>query len=203
MTVAMPGCRPGFDRKMEAQEINLLPLGGYNGEVVVVREKSEVDTAVAELAMEKVLGFDTETRPSFRKGENHRPALLQLAGSKKVFIFQLRRIFLPRHLKNILSDPHIVKAGVSLAYDISKLQELRPFQEAGMVELSRAAKLAGIKNHGLRGLAAVLLGIRIPKGASTSNWGATELTTSQIRYAATDAWIGREVYLHMVQAGLL
>ncbi|OGR07102.1 MAG: hypothetical protein A2511_11175 [Deltaproteobacteria bacterium RIFOXYD12_FULL_50_9] len=195
--------KKGFSRKMMAEEINLLPLGGYAGEIVVVNKKDELEAVFVELDGETVLGFDTETRPSFHKGEDHKPALIQLASSKKVYIFQLRRIFFPAKLKKILENPDIVKAGVALEYDICKLKNLRPFQEASMVELSKAAAQAGIQNHGLRGLAAILLGIRISKGASTSNWAAHNLTPAQIRYAATDAWVGREIYLYMAAGGLL
>jgi ribonuclease D len=153
--------------------------------------------AVRLLEQESILGFDTETRPAYRKGESYPPALLQLAGANEVFIFQLKFTGLPRLLIGILSNPDIVKAGVSLNYDIAELKNVVQFEPAGFVDIATLAKKHGIQNHGLRGLAAVLLGFRISKSAKTSNWASNELTPSQIIYAATDAWVGRELYLEM------
>ena len=147
------------------------------------------------LAGHTLLGFDTETRPAYKKGESYLPSLLQLASANEVFIFQLKHLGLAKPLRKILADPSIIKAGVSLDYDIRELKKLSHFKAAGFIDLSDLAKQAGIKNHGLRGLAAVLLGIRISKGAQTSNWSRDMLTRQQIQYAATDAWVGRRLYL--------
>ena len=140
------------------------------------------------------LGFDTETKPAYRKGGSHPPALLQLASKNDVFVFQLKYLRLPKSLRKIFANPNIIKAGVSLHYDISELTKLARFKPAGFVDLGKLAKEIGMKNHGLRGLAAVVLGFRIPKTACKSNWARNTLTPAQIKYAATDAWIGRELY---------
>lgn len=192
------GDLPGFDRRMTRDEINECPIRKYEGPVQVIRSKKDLAGAVSQLARERILGFDTETRPAYKKGESYPPALLQLAGEKAVFIFQLRHIRLPRPLLKILADPDITKAGVALDYDIKELQKMARFKPAGFVELSALAGQAGIKNQGLRGLAAVLLGIRITKGAKTSNWARDNLTPAQRIYAATDAWVGRELYLKLM-----
>jgi ribonuclease D len=147
------------------------------------------------LAGHTLLGFDTETRPAYKKGVSYPPALLQLATNKEVFIFQVKRLGLAKPLRDILADPTFIKSGVGLDYDIRELKKLGRFKAAGFMDLSDIAKQAGIKNHGLRGLAAVLLGIRIAKGAQTSNWARDVLTPKQIQYAATDAWVGRRLYL--------
>lgn len=187
--------RPGFDRRMHKDEINACPIGRWRGPVRVVRTEAELKVAMKRIAHETLLGFDTETRPARVKGESYLPSLLQLAGEKEVFIIQLNHVGLTRSLRQILADPAIIKAGVSLDYDIRELEKMAPFKAAGFVDLGTLAKKSGIKNHGLRGLAAVLLGFRITKGAQTSNWARDVLTPQQIRYAATNAWAGRKLYL--------
>lgn len=186
--------RPGIDRRMSKEEINACPIARWAGPVSVVRSREELTDALRKLAGESLLGFDTETRPAYTKGENYPPSLLQLAGEREVFIFQLKHVHLPKPLREILADPAIIKAGVSLDYDIRELKKMSRFQAAGFMDLGERAKKEGIKNHGLRGLAAVFLGFRIAKGEQTSNWARDVLTSRQIRYAATDAWIGRELY---------
>jgi ribonuclease D len=187
---------PSWER-MQKDEINERPIRKYEGKVHLVRSEPELSEAVRLLEKESLLGFDTETRPAYRKGESYPPALLQLAGANEVFIFQLKFTGLPRPLIGILSNPDIVKAGVSLNYDIAELRNVAQFEPAGFVDIGNLAKKHGIQNHGLRGLAAVLLGFRISKSAKTSNWASNDLTPSQIIYAATDAWVGRELYLEI------
>jgi ribonuclease D len=189
---------PGFDRRMTKEEINEVPVEKWSGTVQLINTEKDVDQAARAIAQEKVVGFDTETRPAFKKGQKFLPSLLQLATRDCVYLFQLKHIGLPGPLLEILSDPAIIKAGVSLAYDVKELQQLARFAPAGFVDLGTLAKKKGIKNHGLRGLAAVILGIRITKSVQTSNWAKEILTRAQISYAATDAWIGRELYLQLM-----
>ena len=187
--------RPGFDRRMSKDEINACPIKRWAGRISVVRNRDELDAAMRKLTGHTLLGFDTETRPAYKKGESYLPSLLQLASDNEVFIFQLKHLGLARPLRDILADSAIIKAGVSLDYDTRELKKLSRFKAAGFFDLGDRAKKAGIKNHGLRGLAAVFLGIRISKGAQTSNWSRDVLTRQQIQYAATDAWVGRKLYL--------
>ena len=187
--------RPGFDRRMSKDEINGCPIKRWNGRTSVIRNKDDLVTAVDRLAGHKLLGFDTETRPAYTKGESYLPSILQLASNDEVFIFQLKHLGLAKPLRQILADASIIKAGVSLDYDIRELKKLSHFKAAGFMDLGNLARKTGIKNHGLRGLAAVFLGIRISKGAQTSNWSKDVLTRQQIQYAATDAWVGRKLYL--------
>ncbi|MCF7848133.1 MAG: 3'-5' exonuclease domain-containing protein 2 [Kiritimatiellales bacterium] len=184
-------------------EINALPMRQYEGPIHVIQSLEKVPSAVSKLRKEKVLGFDTETRPAFRKGESYLPSLIQLATAKEVYIFQLSHVKFPKELRAVLSDPGIIKAGVAINRDIQELKELKPFKAAGFIELADYAKKAHIKNMGLRGLAALLFGFRISKREQVSNWAREELTDSQIRYAATDAWLGREIYLRMEKDGIL
>ena len=200
MTQSKTG-RPGFDRRMSKDEINDCPIKRWTGPISVVRNRDQLTAAMRRLAGHTLLGFDTETRPAYKKGERYLPSLLQLAGDNEVFIFQLKHLGLPKPLREILADAAIIKAGVSLDYDIRELKKLSHFKAAGFMDLGNLARKAGIKNHGLRGLAAVLLGMRIAKGAQTSNWARDVLTPQQIQYAATDAWVGRRLYLALEQAG--
>lgn len=186
---------------MTKDEINECPIKKYEGLVHVIRNKEEFTTAVEQLNKETILGFDTETRPAYKKGQSYLPSLLQLAGKNAVYIFQLKHIRFPKPLRKILANKNIIKAGVALDYDISELNKLAPFKPARFIDLGKVAKEADIKNHGLRGLSAVLLGFRISKSAQKSNWAKDILTPAQIKYAATDAWVGRELYLKLRQIG--
>ncbi|HSH14012.1 MAG TPA: 3'-5' exonuclease, partial [Desulfurivibrionaceae bacterium] len=163
----------------------------------------ELAEVLPELGRERLLGFDTETKPNFVKGQNHPPSLLQLAGEAAVWIFQLTPLGLTEELRAILAAPEIIKAGVAVEFDLQQLQRLGRFQAESFAELATVAKEAGIKNHGLRGLAAVMLGYRIAKGAQRSNWGADTLKEKQLRYAATDAAVGREIYLRFQEMGVI
>jgi ribonuclease D len=192
-----------YKRKFDGEEINGLPLGGFEGEIRMVSDLRAAAAAVRSLGREKVLGFDTETRPSFKKGKTYDPSLVQLAGSRRVYIFQLSRLpRFPGGLAGLLADPGIVKAGVSVRDDVLGLKRLHDFTDAGFLDLGDLARKVDIPTHGLRNLAANLLGIRISKSARCTNWARTDLSSKQVRYAATDAWISRELYLAFARLGL-
>jgi len=181
-------------------EINQLPLFKYEGQIHLIQTDSQASVAVSELRRERVLGFDIETRPTFRRGESYPPALMQLAGNSAVYVFQLLQLQDLKWFNDLFSDAGITKAGISLDYDIKKLRERQDFHAAGFVELSELSDKAGIQNNGLRGLAAILLGFRISKRAQRSNWSRPDLTREQMIYAATDAFICREIYLRLTQS---
>ncbi len=186
---------------MTRDEINACPIKRNELPVHVIRNREQLDGAVSVLGREKILGFDTETRPAFTKGQFFPPALIQLAGHRAIYVFQLRHVKFPATLRALLAAPTIIKAGVALEQDIISLLELGPFKQAGFVDLGIVAKKAGIKNHGLRGMAAALLGYRISKRAQRSNWSRESLTPAQVNYAATDAWVSRELYLKFKKSG--
>jgi ribonuclease D len=154
-----------------------------------------------ELHAERVLGFDIEVRPAFKSGDHFLPALVQLAGNEKVFLVQLKKMNSKHLLAGLFADAGIVKAGIAVAGDVGKLHEVMKFIPAGFVELGKMAAKAGIKAGGVRTLAAQLLGFRISKGAQCSNWERGELTPAQILYAATDAWVCREIFLFLEKLG--
>ena len=190
-------------RKFSSEEINLLPAQQYPGKIVLVKDQPGLEEAIEALQQEEVLGFDTETRPVFRKGKSYPPCLIQLAASDKVYIFQLRHVPLDEHLIQIFSNPNIIKAGIAVHDDIKDLKKIFDFQPAGMLDLSQVARHNKLETHGLRNMAANFFGIRIPKGERCSNWANKALTKKQLLYAATDAWVGRELYYRMKEKGLI
>ena len=185
--------------KLSKTEINSLPLRYYNGAIRIIQTAEQAKDACAILIKEKVLGFDTETRPAFKKGQSYLPSLLQLAGTKVVYLFQLSQCGLTDSIIILLSNVNIIKSGVAINQDLTELQQILNFEPAGFVDLGDIARSKGLPHHGLRGLAAYLLKFRISKSGRTSNWSANRLTKKQIKYAATDAWVGRELYLKYKQ----
>lgn len=186
----------------DKDEINAMPLRIYDGEVRIVRTLPQWQEAEKELRGDGVLGFDTETRPTFRKGKLNSPALVQLASAKMVYIVQLAWLPFGQPVADLLADPNILKVGVGIRDDMRALAGAFPFTPAGIVDLGDLARKHNIPNQGLRNLAASLFGWRISKGAQCSNWNLRHLTDKQIAYAATDAWIGRMIYLRFEDLGL-
>lgn len=172
-----------------------MPIRRYEGPVHVVAAHHEVQSAMQDLLQEGVVGFDTETRPAFRPGESYLPSLVQFATANAVYLLQVQQQDLSVSVGAILSSEKVVKAGVSVSDDMRSLKKLFPFDERSVVDLGKVAERHGVKQTGVRNLAGMFLGARIPKGTKTTNWAARRLTPQQIAYAATDAWVCREVYL--------
>lgn len=192
-----------YTKKFTKDDINALPLRRYEGDIVIVRTEEELQDAVEQMKQEQLLGFDTETRPTFRKGRVNLPSLVQFGCSEVVYLVQLNWLPLNGLVCEILSSPDILKTGVAVRDDIKDLQKLAEFAASGIVDLGEVARTLGLETHGLRNLAANFLGFRISKGAQCSNWASKELTSQQIVYAATDAWVSREIHLRMDELGLL
>lgn len=193
----------GIAGSISREELANLPIRRYDGRVCLVATSQDLGDALADLRQESVIGLDTETRPAFRRGESHLPCLVQAATARAVYLFQLRGPNVFPALAELLAEPRIVKAGVGLAHDLRQLRLLFPFEEKNIVDLGVAARRRGLDQSGVRNLAGMLLGFRIPKGASTSNWAARHLSPAQITYAATDAWACRELFLRFESLGLL
>ena len=190
-----------FQPSIEKNEINILPVAHFDGEVILVNSHDLLDAAIKELKKNSILGFDTETRPSFKKGIKNKVALLQLATAENSWLFRLNKIGLPTKLLDILEDPGIIKVGVAIRDDLIKLGELREFTPSGFVELADYVKKFDIQDNGLRKLAANVLKIKISKSQQLSNWEAEAYSPSQIRYAATDAWACFEIYHQLINYG--
>ena len=189
--------------ELSKSEINDLPIRKWEGKINLIDSDERVVDAILQLQNEHVIGFDVETRPAFKKGVSYRPALIQMAGTGYVNLFQLMRLSDYDALINLMSDQRILKVGVGLANDVQHLQSVFPFQPQQMLDLSEVTRRVGIESYGLRSLSAHFLGFRISKRAQCSNWESKELKPFQISYAATDAWVSREIYLVMQQRGLL
>lgn len=190
-------------RRLSKEEINSLPIRNYEGEICLVRTHSELKLAIANLRKENVIGFDTETKPTFRKGKINAPSLIQFAGANVVYLIQLQFVDMGLEVASILESPSIVKAGVSIRDDIKELQKMYNFESDGLIDLADVAHKYKLESYGLRNLAAKFFNWRITKGSQCSNWSQPRLSSRQMAYAATDAWVGREVYLKMKELGML
>ena len=191
-----------LQRTISRDEVNGLPVRRYEGEIRLVTTPGELDTAMADIRSERVIGFDTETRPAFQKGEQYPPCLVQAATARAVYLFPLQRMDFSAPLAELLGATQIVKVGVSLVHDLRQLKLVFPVAEASMLDAGRIASRLGLGQTGLRNLAARFLGFRIPKGNRTSNWAARRLSRAQLRYAATDAWACRELFFRFRELGL-
>ena len=178
-----------------------LPILRYDGPLHVCITDADLVAAANAIQHERVIGFDTEARPTFRKGPAHLPCLVQVATSKAVFLFQLNRLDCAAVLTAIFENARILKTGIAVGRDLSELQKLFQFQPASILDLGDVAKKNGLEQTGIRNLAGLFLRSRITKGAQTSNWAAPELSAKQLTYAATDAWICRELYLKFESLG--
>jgi ribonuclease D len=192
-----------FRGAISREEMAALPIRRYQGEVNLVATPEELRRAMADLRQESVVGFDTETRPAFRKGESHLPCLVQLATARAVYLLQLAQMDFSAALAELVAEPRIVKVGVSLAHDLRQLKLVFPLAEASVLDAGHVAHRHGLRQTGLRNLAGIFLGFRIPKGNRTSNWAAPRLSAAQINYAATDAWACRELFLCFRRLGML
>jgi ribonuclease D len=198
--VTLPG---GVVCTISREEMMSLPIRRYEGEVCLVATPQDLEQALADMRQESVVGFDTETRPSFTKGQVHLPCLVQVATARAVYLFQLQRLDFFQVLAELLAEPRIVKSGVALADDLRQLKLLFSFAEKNVLDPGVVARRCGLRQTGLRNLAGIFLRCRIPKGARTSNWAAPRLSAAQITYAATDAWVCRELFLHFRSLGML
>ena len=191
-----------FQVSISPEEIAALELASFPGEIVLVDAEDEVfDQAVRYLKKQKVLGFDTETRPTFSPDQHSTgTALLQLSGSGKAFLFRLKKCGLPRSLASILANPNILKVGAATLDDVRGLQKITKFAPKGFVDLQNMVWEYGIRDKSVKKMTAIILGFKISKAQQLSNWEAEKLSESQQRYAATDAWVCREMYLRLMQS---
>lgn len=160
----------------------------FPGRIIVIQNEAEAEKACAYIEKVKAIGFDTETRPAFRKGVTHQIALMQLATDDTCFLFRLNLIGLPDCLANILVNPAIKKIGLSLKDDFSAIHKRKAIVPVNFVELQSFVKDYGIEDNGLQRIYGILFGMRISKGQRLSNWELDVLSEAQKMYAALDAW---------------
>jgi len=183
-----------FKKSITDEELAELPLSIFEGKIHLIEKVEDLTAAVNYLKKHPILGFDTETRPAFKKGQNHQVALLQLSTADEAFLIRTSMIGLSPGLIKILATPSILKIGVAIRDDIKILQKIAPFKPGGFIELQDLVKQFGIENFSLKKLAAIVCGLRISKSQRLTNWEATILTEQQQAYAATDAWIAYLIY---------
>ena len=189
--------------KLSKNEINALPLIQYEGDIEILTSKDNIQAAINNLKNYDLIGFDTETKPTFVRGPLNPPSIMQLACDDKVYIFQFDNDEIFKQLSLILSNKNITKCGVSVDRDLIELMYLSPFDPISFVDLGNVARENEIPHHGLRGLVAMFLKHRISKGSQTSDWSKISLSDSQISYAATDAWVSLELFKIFDKNGLL
>lgn len=192
-----------FLKEITKEAVNDLPVEKYEGNLFLITDKEQLKSALREIHKHKVLGFDTETKPAFKKGEYNNVSLLQIATTEAVYLFRINLIGFTKELADIFEDPEFIKVGISIRDDIKELQKLRNFEPAGVVELNTIAKELGVKHEGVRSLSAIFLQIRISKTQQTTNWERETLNEKQLRYAATDAWVCLEIYNQLLYKGFI
>jgi len=179
---------------IEDEYVRSLPVLSFPGIINIIDHPADFEKIKPALLNENILGFDTETKPSFKKGRYHQVALLQLSTRDQAFLFRLNKVHLPEFVIEILEDKDIIKIGVALKDDLNGLNKVVPFEPNGFIDLQQFVKQFGIEDNGLKKLVANVLGFRISKKSQTSNWEQKELTREQLEYAATDAWVCRQMY---------
>lgn len=188
-----------YPESISSEELTQLDTVDFTGPIVVV---SDVDIEFAEameyLKNQTVIGFDTETKPCFSSGSpRHHVALLQLSGEEKAYIFRVNTLGMPAPLASLLSDGSILKIGAAVKEDVNGLMYYRKFTPRGFVDLQSMVGDYGIKDKSVRKMAAIILGKKVSKTQQLSNWEAPQLSGAQLKYAAIDAWVCREMYLRL------
>ena len=180
--------------KFDKSIINSLPLVTFPGKIIVVLNEYEADRAVEYLLSCDVLGVDTETRPAFRKGNNHKVALLQVATRKECFLFRLNHLGLPQSLLRLLSNKQVPMVGLSWHDDLMSLHRREQFEPGWFIDIQDIIGNLGIVDKSLQKLYANLFGEKISKRQRLTNWEADVLTDRQKEYAAIDAWACIKLY---------
>ena len=188
-----------FIDKISNEQTALLPAVEFRGEIRIVEHERDIAAACKTLAEQPVIGFDTETRPSFRPGVTFRVSLLQLSTPTVCYLFRLNKIPLAKPILQLLEDRRILKIGADVAGGLRSLRQIRHFRDGGFVDLQGIAPEWGIGEKSLRKLSAIVLGRRVSKAQRLSNWEAATLTDKQQLYAATDAWVCTRIYEQLLR----
>lgn len=183
-------------------EIKDLPVAAFEGRIVIVNTPEGLQKACDHLSKCKVIGFDTETRPSFKAGVSYNVSLIQLSTDDVCYLIRLCSVKMERPLLRLLEDKKVLKVGVDVQGDIRNLNKLRRFRAGGFVELQQEVTAFGIEDKSLRKMAAIILGVGVSKAQRLSNWEAKEMTHAQLRYAATDAWVCLKMFHQLFPKGI-
>lgn len=186
-----------FQPRITKEEVNELPIASFKGEVIIVNTHSAADDAISYLEQQTIVGVDTETRPTFNKGEHHPTALLQIATLERCYLFQLLQVGFTPKMAELFANPDIKKVGLAFKDDLIGLKRLRPFNPANCVDLQRIVLSYGILDLGLQKMFAIVFHWKISKVQQLTNWETVALTAEQASYAATDAWATLLIYLQL------
>ena len=191
-----------YIESISTEELGKLEYASFPGRIHVIDSVgAEFNRAIAYLRSQKIIGFDTETRPCFGPNQpRYGVSLLQLSGPEKAYLFRIKDMGMHRRLCNLLADKRIIKVGAAIHDDIRGLQKLRDFQADGFVDLQKIVADYGIRDKSVKKMTAIILGFRISKTQQLSNWEAETLSEPQCKYAATDAWVCREMYLKLMRS---
>jgi ribonuclease D len=183
-----------YKENITVEELAEHELSWFKGEIVLVDNLKTFYEVFPRLLGADLLGFDTETRPTFKKGKKNAVSLIQLSTEDLACLFRINRIGIPDELLDLLSDPSVTKAGVAVHDDIRFLKGVRKFEPGGFIDLQNFVRDFGIQSSGLKKLAAIILGFRISKRQQVTDWEADQLTEAQQIYAATDAWVCHQIF---------
>ena len=192
-----------FKANISREELNKLPLRQYQGEVVVIDRQEDLADAFRDIHQHPFVGFDTESKPTFVKGDYNHPSLLQIAVPERVYLIRLLKTGMTTEIADFFQQQQVEKVGLALHNDISSLQKMRSFEPSAIIDLAPITTEIGIEANGLRKLTALVLGFRISKSGQLTNWEAETLAEKQLRYAATDAWVCYEIYQLLRERGKL
>ena len=176
-----------------------LPVQVFEGQVIVIDRPEQVAEAVNYLRKSRVVGVDTESRPSFKRGIHYPTALVQIADRKRCFLFRLTHIGMPQELADFFADPAICKVGLAFKDDINGLRRRHDFTPANCIDIQKLVPQYGLLDLGLQKLFAICFGRKISKTQQLTNWENTHLTPEQARYASTDAWATLLIYEDLLQ----
>lgn len=183
-----------YSHSITKEEIALLPVEEFKGRVITINNKKDAGRAVEYLSQYQRVGFDTETRPSFKKGQRFKIALMQISTEDVCFLFRLNRIGIPEVLEEFLSDTSILKVGLSLRDDFGAIKKRSDIEPENFLDLQNFVKKFGIEDASLQKIYAILFKKKISKGQRLTNWEADVLSESQMKYAALDAWACLRIY---------
>lgn len=192
-----------FESTITKEKINSMPICTFTGQIVVVTTPEELKKSVLELKKETILGFDTETKPSFVKGVTNKVALLQISTADTCYLFRLNKIGFTIELERLLKNKRIKKIGLSLRDDFSALSKRKVFSPESFIDLQKLVPSYGITDLSLQKIYAILFSEKISKSQRLSNWEAESLSEAQKHYAALDAWATRRIYLKLMEMPLI
>ena len=188
-----------FIPKIDNEQTAALPALEFRGDIRIIDREEQIEEACRYLSAHPAIGFDTETRPSFKAGISYRVSLLQLSTEERCYLFRLNKIALSKPILRLLESPKLKKIGADVAGDLRSLRQLRHFRDGGFVDLQSIASEWGIEEKSLRKLSALVLGLRVSKAQRLSNWESATLTDKQQLYASTDAWACIKIYEKLCQ----